>query len=106
MNETVRNYCQLAVFNDCFDDVSERIYQKIKGHNSGLITVELTEYVLYCIQILEHNGCPASIYGDEILVFMWQVCPATALLLLGLPNTEGRWRIEQDGAYLDIKIVE
>lgn len=102
MNDSSHNVLKLMAFADCFDSVSERISAAVKKNTSGCATVELTEYVLYCLQLFENNGYSPITYADEIQVFMWQVCPAVALTTLGYPNSAGRWKIEREAAYLEI----
>lgn len=98
------NLLKLTAFADCFDSVCERISAVVKKNPRGCVTVELTEYVLYCLQLCENNGCPPATHADEIQEFMWQVCPAVALQILGYPNSAGRWKIEREAAYLEIEL--
>lgn len=104
MSISGHNLLKLMAFTDCFDSVSERISMAVQRSPRGRILVELTEYILYCLQLFENNGYPAATYADEIQVFMWQTCPAMVLQMLGYPNSAGRWKIEKEVAYLEIEL--
>ena len=104
MRNSNHNLLKLMTFADYFDSVFEQVSAAVTKKPSGRITIELTEYVLYCLQLLENNGYPPAAYADEIQTFMWQACPAVALQILGYPNSAGRWKIERETAYLEIEL--
>ena len=100
MRNSNHNLLKLMTFADYFDSVFEQVSAAVTKKPSGRIT----EYVLYCLQLLENNGYPPAAYADEIQAFMWQACPAVALQILGYPNSAGRWKIERETAYLEIEL--
>ena len=104
MTHSSLNFFKLMALADCYGSVSERISAAVRYRPTGRVTVELTEYVLYCLKMFESNGYSPTAHADEIQVFMWQVCPALALQVLGYPNSAGRWKIESTAAYLEIEL--
>ena len=81
MRNSNHNLLKLMTFADYFDSVFEQVSAAVTKKPSGRITIELTEYVLYCLQLLENNGYPPAAYADEIQAFMWQAS------CCGLANT-------------------
>ena len=101
MRNSNHNLLKLMTFADYFDSVFEQVSAAVTKKPSGRITIELTEYVLYCLQLLENNGYPPAAYADEIQAFMWQACPAVALQYWDIPTVRGGGNRERNGVSRD-----
>lgn len=104
MNKGTYYLCCLDTFNMFYDEVFQKIRVKISNCISSCISVELTSYANYCMELLSKNGLSIVDQAREALVFMWEACPCLALSSLGYSNCAGEWRIEGHRFFLDIEL--
>ncbi len=102
MTDGIRNICTIDVIGEWFDKIDEKIAQAISLSTGGVISVELTEYANYCLNLLQSNGCDIVRDADEIQHFIWNTCPYASLTFHGYPNSLGSFRVTDTAAYFDI----
>ncbi|MDE5933113.1 MAG: hypothetical protein K2H40_11630 [Lachnospiraceae bacterium] len=105
MNSSIYYLCCLDTINMFYDEVFQKIRVKVSSSFSNCISVELTSYANYCMELLKQNGLSLIDQAREALAFMWEACPTLALSALGYSNCSGEWRIEGSRFFLDIELA-
>lgn len=104
MNRGTYFLCCLNTVNDFYDEIFQKISSKARDSIDGYITVELTSYANYCLELLQQNGLSVTKQAREALEFMWFACPALVLQVLGYSDCIGEWQVVGNQFFLNIEL--